>query len=59
MYLLWLEMYFVPAILHTDYVAYGGSRLRVLLDMRYLPSASCLVPTVPCGFYVPYYCFPD
>ncbi len=58
MYLLWLEGYFVPAVLHEEHVSYGSSRLRVLLNVRYLPSTSCIVPTVPCGFYVPYYSFP-
>ena len=58
MYLLWLEGHSVAAVLHEEQVSYGSSRLRVLLDVRYLPSTSRIVPTVPCGFYVPYYCFP-
>ncbi len=58
MYLLWLEGQFFAAVIHEEHVSYGGSRLRVLLDVRYLPSTSCIVPTVPCGFYVPYYSFP-
>src|SRR5919112_10073 len=56
--LLWLEVHFVPAVLHENHVSYRSSRLGILVDVRYLPSASRIVAPVARSFYVPYYCLP-
>ena len=49
---------FVSAVLHAEDVSCGSSRLGILIDVRYLASSSCVVPSVACSFYVSYHCLP-
>ena len=49
---------FVSAVLHAEDVSCGSSRLEILVDVRYLASSSCVVPSVACSFYILYHCFP-